>query len=132
MPDVQVAEQLSELAENGISLIVRNRDCAVTETRISRLFDLPSDMVKIISEELCQFCDDLTDPVDNGGSSVICNGKLSSVTNALSNIKLIHHSSHTGLVLQSTSAVIAFVFALVFSELQNNTMISRKSTEDYV
>ena len=124
MPDVQVAEQLSELAENGISLIVRNRDCAVTETRISRLFDLPSDMVKIIPEELCQFCDDLTDPVDNGGASVICNGKLSSVTNALSNIKLIHHSSLTGLVLQSTSAVIAIVFALVFMFIGMITSVS--------
>ncbi|WP_156036938.1 hypothetical protein [Ruminococcus sp. HUN007] len=112
--DKKVSEYLSELIDNNISVIVKNNDCAVTAPRIARLFGLPGDMVKIIPEEHRDFCERITAPVEKSSASVICTGKLSSITKALSNIRNIHHSSLTGLVLQSTSAILALIFAVVF------------------
>lgn len=112
--DPEVSEYISELTDNGISLIIRNNDSAVTVTRVSRLFRIPADMVKIVPEELSEYCSELTAPASGTSSSVICSGKLSSVTKVLGNIRHIHQSSLTGLVLQSTSALLALLFAVLF------------------
>ena len=112
--DKTVSEYLAELIGNGISIIVRNNDCAVTAPRISKLFGIPAEMVKIVPAEHREFCDKITAPVEKSNASVICSGKLSSITKVLSNIRHIHHSSLTGLVLQSTSIVLALIFAVVF------------------
>lgn len=112
--DSEAADSVYELTDNGISLIIRNRDSAVTEALVSSLFDIPEDMVKIIPDELTGFCDKITAPVQSSSSSVICSEKLSSVAAAISNIRHIHHSSMTGLVLQGTSVVLAVIFAVIF------------------
>ena len=112
--DKTVSEHLAELIGNNISIIVKNNDCAVTAPRISRLFGIPAEMVKIVPAEHREFCDSITAPVEKSNASVICNGKLSSITKVLSNIRHIHHSSLTGLVLQSTSVTLALIFAVVF------------------
>lgn len=122
--DPEAAEYAEELTDNGISLIIRSVDCVINVSRISQLFDIPEDMIKIIPSELNEYCDDITVPVSRSSSSVICNEKLSSVTKAFSNIRHIHRSSLTGLVLQSTSAVLALFFAVIFMFIGIITQVS--------
>ncbi len=112
--DSKVSEYLNELAGNGISLIIKTTDSIVTATRISRLFDIPEDMIRIVPSELREFCDEITSPAAETSSSVICSGTLASKAKAISNIRHIHHSSLTGLVLQSTSALLALFFVIIF------------------
>lgn len=112
--DPDVSEQVSDITSNGISLIIKSIDSAVTVTRTARLFGIPEDMVKIASYEQKEYCDKITAPTEKSSSSVICTSKLSSAAKAVSNIKYIHHSSLTALVLQSTSAVLAVIFAVIF------------------
>ena len=112
--DPDVSEQVSDITSNGISLIIKSIDSAVTVTRTARLFGIPEDMVKIASYEQKEYCDKITAPAEKSSSSVICTSTLSSAAKAVSNIKYIHHSSLTALVLQSTSAVLAVIFAVIF------------------
>ena len=112
--DPDVSEQVSDITSNGISLIIKSIDSAVTVTRTARLFGIPEDMVKIASYEQKEYCDKITVPAEKSSSSVICTDTLSSAAKAVSNIKYIHHSSLTALVLQSTSAVLAVIFAVIF------------------
>ena len=112
--DPAVSEQVSDITSNGISLIIKSIDSAVTVTRTARLFGIPEDMVKIASYEQKEYCDKITAPAEKSSSSVICTSTLSSAAKAVSNIKYIHHSSLTALVLQSTSAVLAVIFAVIF------------------
>lgn len=112
--DPKVSEQISELISNGISLIIKSIDSAVTVTRTARLFNIPEDMVKIASYEQKEYCEKITAPAQKSSTSVICTDTLSSVAKAVSNIKYIHHCSLTSLVLQSTSAVMAVIFAVIF------------------
>ena len=112
--DPDVSEQVSDITSNGISLIIKSIDSAVTVTRTARLFGIPEDMIKIASYEQKEYCDKITAPAEKSSSSVICTSTLSSAAKAVSNIKYIHHSSLTALVLQSTSAVLAVIFAVIF------------------
>lgn len=112
--DRKISENLSEITNNGVSLIIKSIDSITTVTRISRLYNIPEDMIKIIPVEQHEYCSKITAPVSDESSSVICTGTLSSVTKAISNIKYIHHSALTGLVLQSTSAIISVFFVLIF------------------
>lgn len=112
--DRKISEDLSEITNNGVSLIIKSIDSITTVTRISRLYNIPEDMIKIIPVEQHEYCSKITAPVSDESASVICTGTLSSVTKAISNIKYIHHSALTGLVLQSTSAIISVFFVLIF------------------
>lgn len=112
--DSSVTEDLTEITNNGVSLIVKSIDSVVTVTRIARLHNIPEDMIKVIPTGQREYCEKITSPVSETSASVICSGKLSSVSRAISNIKHIHHSSLTGLVLQGTSAIIAMFFILIF------------------
>ncbi len=112
--DRDVTQNLNVLINNGISLVIKSIDPVTTVTRISRLFDIPEDMVKIIPAEYHKFCDKQMEPVSRSSASVICSGTLSSISKAISNTKYIHNSTLTGLVLQSTSAIISIFIILAF------------------
>jgi len=112
--DPDAAKCLDKLASNGISVIVKSIDPVITVTRISKLFDIPEDMIRIVPEQYHKYCDKLMSPVQKSSSSVICSGSLSSLTNALSETKSIHSSAVTGLVLQSTAAITALLLSAVF------------------
>ena len=112
--DPKVTENLNALINSGISLIVKSIDPVTTVTRISRLFDIPEDMVRIIPAQYHKFCDKVMAPVSRSSASVLCSGTLSSISKAISNTKYIHNSTLTGLVLQSTSAIISIFIILAF------------------
>jgi len=112
--DPDAAECLDKLVSNGISVIVKSIDPVITVTRIAKLFDIPEDMIRIVPEQYHKYCDKLMSPVKKSSSSVICSGSLSSLTNALSETKSIHSRAITGLVLQSTAAIIALLLSAVF------------------
>lgn len=112
--DPEISENLAEITDSGVSLIIKSIDSIATVTRISRLFDIPEDMIKIIPSEHHDFCKKVVQPVSEASASVICSNTLSSVSNAVSNIKYIHHCALTGLVMQSTSAIIAVFIVLTF------------------
>lgn len=112
--DPDITENLNDLINNGISLVIKSIDPVITVTRISRLFDIPEDMVRIIPSQYHKFCDEVMEPVSRSSSSVLCSGTLSSISKAISNTKYIHNSTLTGLVLQSTSAIITIFIILSF------------------
>lgn len=112
--DPEIAENLRDITDNGTSLIIKSIDSVATVHRISKLFDIPENMIKIIPAELHDYCTIMTAPVPRTSSSVICNGKLSSVAKALANIKHIYQSVITGVVLQSVSAIIGMFIVILF------------------
>lgn len=112
--DTEVSECLGELSDNGISLLVRNRDSIITEERIAGLFRIPVETIRVIPFEHTDFCDRVTSPVAQESSSVICTGTLYSLASVISNIKHIYNSALTGLVLQGTSALLALFFVIIF------------------
>lgn len=112
--DPEIAENLRDITDNGTSLIIKSIDSVATVHRISKLFDIPENMIKIIPAELHDYCTIMTAPVPRTSSSVICNGKLSSVAKALANIKHVYQSVITGVVLQSVSAIIGMFIVILF------------------
>ncbi len=112
--DPEISENLTDITDNGISLIVRSIDSVATVTRISKIFDIPENMIKIVPKEHHDFCMKVTSSTPRISTSVICNGKLSSVAKALTNIKRIYQDVLTGIVLQSVSAIIGLFIVTLF------------------
>ena len=78
------------------------------------MFNIPEDMLKIIPAEYHDYCTKITSPVPKISASVICSGTLSSFAKAISNIKSIHQSALTGIILQSTAVIIGIFITLAF------------------
>ncbi len=109
-----VRESLDIFKNNDISLIVKSLDSIITCSRISKLYDFPEEMISIIPGELHQTAQKASEPAEKFSSSVICKGSLLSAAKALSNIRKIHHSSVTALILQSVAVVIAVLISILF------------------
>ncbi|MDO5558830.1 MAG: hypothetical protein Q4F95_04470 [Oscillospiraceae bacterium] len=113
-PDASVKRHLHKLIDNNICLMIRSMDSITTINRVSRLYDIPEDMIKIIPSDVHEYCQTLTDQVPRMSSSVVCTGTLSSITKALTNIKAVHQSVMTGIILQCTSVIIGLFITLAF------------------
>lgn len=109
-----VRESLDIFKDNDISLIVKSLDSIITCSRISKLYDFPEEMISIIPGELHKTAQKASEPAEKFSSSVICKGNLLSAAKALSNIRKIHHSSVTALILQSVAVVIAVLISILF------------------
>jgi len=112
--DPAIIRCLHSFTNDNISLIVKSIDSIVSVTRISRMFNIPEDMLKVISAEHYDYCKKITSPVPKISASVICNGTLSSFAKVISNIKTIHQSALTGVILQSTAVIIGIFITLAF------------------
>ena len=112
--DSTVRESLEIFKNNDISLIVKSIDSIVTCSRISKIYDFPEEMLSIVPGELHQIVQKASEPAEKYSSSVICKGNILSAAKALSNIRKIHHSSVTALILQSVAVVIAVLVSILF------------------
>ena len=112
--DPTIVRYLHSFTNDNISLIVKSIDSIASVTRISRMFNIPEDMLKIIPAEYHDYCTKITSPVPKISASVICSGTLSSFAKAISNIKSIHQSALTGIILQSTAVIIGIFITLAF------------------
>ncbi len=112
--DISVKNSLIDLINNDIAIIIRSIDSIISIQKLTELYDIPEDSIKMLPYRLQKNYEDESVPVENATASVCCNDNLSSFTDVLLKIKNIRRSSLIGLLLQMSSALIAVIFCIIF------------------
>ena len=112
--DEEIKEKLIELTDNDICLMLRSIDSTISISRISDLFEIPEEMVKIIPYRLQKYYNEETEPREEASASIVCNSKLGSFTDLLISTKRLRSASVMGIILQAVAAILGIAFIVMF------------------
>ncbi len=113
--DKNIRHWAKQIQRQNLCLILRSVDPMITLHRISELFDIPQDMVKLIPNKLSQEYEAETAPQPNLSASMACNGSFGSMAELIIGTKTVRRAAVFGIVVQA--AAIIFGIALVLMEL---------------
>ncbi len=115
---------LRELEHSGVCLLLRTNDALISLNRISNLFDISTEMVKIIPARMHAEFDAETAPAKKVSASMSCSGKFSGMAQLLLGAKAIKSAATLGVILQAAAACLGMVIALVYLLMQAYTDLS--------
>ncbi len=113
--DKNVKFWAKQMQKHNLCLLLRSVDPMITLHRVSELFDIPQDMVKLIPTKLSKDYEEETRPEKNLSASMACNGSFSSMAELIIGTKTIRKLSVFGIVLQAAS--ILFGIGIVLMQL---------------
>ncbi|MDR0223000.1 MAG: hypothetical protein LBI38_05665 [Oscillospiraceae bacterium] len=116
VPNPAVKGCLKELERNGIALAVRTKDSLVTVNKLSDIFELNPEKIRILPFDLHRKFDDCSRYTSRGNSEIACNGTFTSFARALIAAKtLIRDMTVTSAAMLAElflAGILGFVFIL--------------------
>ena len=111
----EIKRWLHRLCRNDICVVMRCVDSLLTVSRISEIFDIPEEMIKIIPFRMHdQFAEETT-YVSKQSASMICSGRLSSMASLILGAKRLKKTAVAGLILQSSAMLLGVVLCLIMT-----------------
>ena len=111
--DKGVKRWIKQLDRRKICLIIKSVDSCITLKRLSSLFGIPEEMMKIIPKKLHEDFDAETSRVVRLSASMACSGKFTSLAQLIIGTKVIHSASIIGLIFQTVSILLGFGLSLM-------------------
>lgn len=112
--DKKTRSCLEELEKNNIKMVIKTVDFFVTKEKIKTLYAVSDDSIKIIPESLHKMFDSETKDVEKTGSSVLCSGRLSSISRLITGIRHIRQASQICVSIQLISAIVGFLIGVIY------------------
>ena len=111
--DKQVKHWAKQAVRSNMCLILHSVDAMITLHRISALFDIPQEMIKIIPAKMRDEYREETAPVENMSASMACNGTFSSMAQLIIAAKNIRSVATYGVVIQAVSLLLGIGIVLM-------------------
>lgn len=111
--DKVVKKWIKELDRQKICLIIKSTDSCLSLKKLSMLFGIPEEMMRIIPQKLHDDFDAETKKVVRLSSSMACSGRFSSLAQLIIGTKVVHSSAIIGLIFQTVSILLGFGLALL-------------------
>lgn len=105
---------LKELERENLFLLVRSTDAMLSQRRISKLFGMREEHVKIIPARYEADFIEETRPLQTAKPSMLCAGRLAGFIQTIIGAKRIRSIANLGLILQAVTACLGFLFVLIF------------------
>lgn len=105
---------LKELERENLILLVRSNDAMLSQRRISKLFGIREDRVRIIPARFEADFVEETKPLQTASPSMLCAGRLAGFIQTVVGAKRIRSASNLGMILQAVTACLGFLFILIF------------------
>ncbi len=112
--DKAARENVEDLANRGVSLIIKTVDGMITNTLVADLFRLDEKTVKIIPYENHDNFNNHTQFTPRGSAAFCCDGTLSSFTGALCTVKSLKSRITIGCIMQIFGAALGVLLAFIF------------------
>ena len=103
--------------KRNISLIIHTVDPVITLSRISELFKIPEEMIKILPVKMQEIYDEETAAVKEMSASAACTNSFGSVMKLIIDAKIVRNAATVGIFLQAVSILIGLVLVLMESLL---------------
>ena len=99
--------------------MLRSVDSLITISKLAEIFGVPEEMLKIIPEKMHREFEEQVSPVSKQSASMACENDFPTMSDLLISAKRIRKTAVAGLVLQSASAILGIVLAIVFIMLKS-------------
>lgn len=106
--DKDVRYWVKRLDRQKICLIVKSVDSCLSLKKLSDLFGIPEEMIRIIPKKLHEDFDAETKKVVRLSASMACSGKFSSLAQLIIGTKVVHSACIIGLIFQAVSILLGF------------------------
>jgi Cu+-exporting ATPase len=111
--DKNVKEWIKQLRKRNICLIIKSVDACITLRKISTVFNIPEEMLRVIPNKLHKEFDEETSKTIRLSASMACTGKFTSLAQLINGTKNIYSASIIGLIFQTASILLGFGLALM-------------------
>lgn len=108
-----VRKWTERLARKRVCIIVKSVDSFITAEKISAVYGIPKNMVKVIPKKLHEDFDAETKKAVRLSASMACAGKFSSIAQLILGIKSIHASAVIALIFQAASILLGFGLSMM-------------------
>ena len=112
-PDRNVKKWAARLIKKKVFIIVKSNDHIITQERISDLYGIPKDMVRVLPKRLHEDFDAETKHVVRMSASMACTGRFASFAQLILGIKIVHSSATLGLIFQTVSILLGFCLSMM-------------------
>lgn len=108
-----VKKWAKRLCKSKICLILKSVDPCISLKKISNLFGVPEEMVRILPKRLHEDFDAESKKTVRLSASMATTGKFSSLAQLLIGTKIVHNSAIIGLIVQTVSIFLGFGLAML-------------------
>lgn len=119
----QVKKHVQKLADNGVSLILKTVDGALSEGVVSELFDIYAENVKILPAEAHEQFDEHTKYAGKGSAAVSCDGTFSSLASAINGAKALRERIRMGCIMEIAGIALGVLLIFIFSVFRNFSLL---------
>lgn len=120
----QVREQVRRLTRNGVSLLIKTVDGALSEGVVSELFDIDPDDVRILPAETHDLFDEHTKYAGKGSAAVSCDGTFSSLASAISGAKALNERIKMGCIMEIFGVALGVLLVFIFALFKNYAFLN--------
>lgn len=119
----QVKDHVQKLARNGVSLIIKTVDGALSEGVVSELFDIYAENVKILPAEANDQFDEHTKYAGKGSAAVSCDGTFSSLASAVNGAKALRERIRVGCIMEIAGISLGILLVFIFAVFRNFALL---------
>ena len=112
-----VRHWLKEMERENLFLLIRSTDAMLSQRRVSRLFGMREELIRIIPARYESDFIEETQPLQKAKPSMLCAGRLAGFIQTVIGAKRIRTIANLGMILQAVTACLGFLFVLIFISL---------------
>ncbi|MDR0903258.1 MAG: hypothetical protein LBM59_01340 [Ruminococcus sp.] len=112
IPNVEIADALLELQRKNINIILRTVDSVLTIAKISDMFDISPEYIKILPFRYSETFDEVTEYSPRFSANAVSTGNITGISAIFSAAKKIRAAALSGLTLQMAAMVIGLIIML--------------------
>jgi Cu+-exporting ATPase len=112
---LEVQKWLKELEKNEVYVILRSVDSIVSINRLSEMFDISPDMLKIIPFRLHKTFDEITSYTPKQSTTLACAGRFASFASLIIAAKKLRKNAAVGICVQAACAIAGLLIALALT-----------------
>lgn len=112
-PTMEVRQSLQELQKNGIYVMVRSVDSLVTINRLSELFDISPEYLKLIQFRVHEQFAEVTAYQMKQKATLACSGRFAALASLILSCRYMKTTIGVGITLQAVSMLLGVLISLV-------------------
>lgn len=120
----QVKNHVRRLAKNGVSLVIKTVDGALSEGVVSELFDIYAENVRILPAEAHDKFEEHTKYSGKGSAAVSCDGTFSSLASAINGAKSLNDRIRRGCIMEIAGIALGVLLVFIFSAFRQSGMLN--------
>lgn len=112
-PTMEVRQSLQELQRNSIYVMIRSVDSLVTINRLSELFDISPEYLKLIPFRVHEQFAEVTEYRMNQKATLACSGRFAALSSLILSCRYMKTTIGTGIAIQAVSMLLGILISLV-------------------